>query len=126
MHLDATRLTYILTALPAAVLQGQADLVRLWGPSLLHVDDLPYQPGLQDMPDVFTRFREQVEQDFKVRKGLALQKHIPLSWLRERRSSKHVIAGTSQLLLQALDSTHTPVNCSVSRTVCLLLGLSEA
>jgi hypothetical protein len=51
------------------VLQGQAELVRRWGPSLLHVDDLPYQQGLQDMPDVFTRFREQVEQveQFKVR-----------------------------------------------------------
>jgi hypothetical protein len=52
------------------VLQGRAELVRRWGPSLLHVDDLPYQQGLQDMPDVFTRFREQVEQDFKVRPDL--------------------------------------------------------
>jgi hypothetical protein len=51
------------------VLQGQAELVQQWGPSLLHVDDLPFQQGLQDMPDVFTRFREQVEQveQFKVR-----------------------------------------------------------
>ncbi|KAF6262584.1 cryptochrome DASH1 [Scenedesmus sp. NREL 46B-D3] len=45
-------------ALQCAI-RGQAELVRRWGPSLLHVDDLPYEQGLQDMPDVFTRFREQ-------------------------------------------------------------------
>uniref|UniRef100_A0A383W805 Photolyase/cryptochrome alpha/beta domain-containing protein n=1 Tax=Tetradesmus obliquus TaxID=3088 RepID=A0A383W805_TETOB len=58
------------TAVDAAVQQaikGRAELVSQWGPSLLHVEDLPYQQGLQDMPDVFTRFKEQVEQDFKVR-----------------------------------------------------------
>lgn len=47
-------------------MQGTARLVVHWGLTLLHVDDLPYGGGLQDMPDVFTRFREQVEADFKV------------------------------------------------------------
>jgi deoxyribodipyrimidine photo-lyase len=49
------------------VLQGKAKLVRHWGPSLYHIDDLPFSEGLATLPSVFTPFREKVEKQCKVR-----------------------------------------------------------
>jgi deoxyribodipyrimidine photo-lyase len=48
------------------VVQGKAKLVRHWGPSLYHIDDLPFGEGLATMPNVFTPFREKVEKQCKV------------------------------------------------------------
>ncbi len=31
-----------------------------WGPTLFHLDDLPFREGLTDMPDVFTPFKQKV------------------------------------------------------------------
>lgn len=50
-----------------AVLQGKGLLSVHWGPSLYHVDDLPFGEGLRTMPSVFTPFRDAVEKKSKVR-----------------------------------------------------------
>lgn len=50
-------------------------LVRMWGHTLYHIDDLtagPYAPGLSNFGDVFTPFREKVEKSCTVRKGAGL------------------------------------------------------
>jgi deoxyribodipyrimidine photo-lyase len=44
----------------------KASLQALWGPTLFHLDDLPYGGELQDMPDVFTPFRDKVEKKCQV------------------------------------------------------------
>lgn len=48
--------------------QGKAQLQALWGPSLYHIDDLPFAQGLGDMPTVFTPFRDKVEKKCQVRR----------------------------------------------------------
>jgi deoxyribodipyrimidine photo-lyase len=58
------------TGVDAAVrraIKGKAQLMPLWGPSLYHIDDLPYAEGLGNMPSGFTPFREKVEKQCKVR-----------------------------------------------------------
>jgi deoxyribodipyrimidine photo-lyase len=58
------------TGVDAAVrraIKGKAQLMPLWGPSLYHIDDLPYAQGLGDMPSVFTPFKDKVEQQCQVR-----------------------------------------------------------
>ena len=40
---------------------GQHELRRVWGSTLLHLDDLPLSPGLANLPTVFTPFRTLVE-----------------------------------------------------------------
>lgn len=35
--------------------KGRLDL--LWGPTMYHLEDLPYKEGCTDLPDVFTPFR---------------------------------------------------------------------
>lgn len=44
--------------------------MRHWGPSLFHIDDLPFGEGLSKLPSVFTPFREKVERTCKVRPEL--------------------------------------------------------
>ncbi len=46
------------------------EAVTFWGYTLLHPDDLPFELG--DMPDVFTKFRNQVE-----RHGLTIREPLP-------------------------------------------------
>jgi deoxyribodipyrimidine photo-lyase len=41
-------------------------LVKLWGSSLYHRDDLPFKEGCGDVPDVFTPFKEKAERMGKV------------------------------------------------------------
>lgn len=38
--------------------------------------DLPYQPGLQDMPNTFTPFRNKVEKNCKIRAPLSISKGL--------------------------------------------------
>ncbi|GIL83479.1 hypothetical protein Vretimale_11168 [Volvox reticuliferus] len=57
-----------------------AKLLRFWGHTMYHIDDLTqppegggraaFAPGMKDMPDVFTPFREKVEKRCPVRKDL--------------------------------------------------------
>lgn len=80
--------------LAAARLQAQgAETGRCWGPSLLHPDDLPFDPW-QQTPDVFTRFRRQVEKRVTIREPVgALNKYPPmpdnLQHLRNSESDKN-------------------------------------
>ena len=48
---------------------ASASMERLWGSTLYHADDLPYDfaGGLHDLPDVFTPFRNKVESKCSVR-----------------------------------------------------------
>eukprot|EP01004_Peranema_trichophorum_P002961 NODE_1981_length_1729_cov_39.123910_g1689_i0.p1 GENE.NODE_1981_length_1729_cov_39.123910_g1689_i0~~NODE_1981_length_1729_cov_39.123910_g1689_i0.p1 ORF type:complete len:513 (+),score=56.38 NODE_1981_length_1729_cov_39.123910_g1689_i0:49-1587(+) len=50
-----------------AIKDKSSKLIKLWGSTLYHIDDLPFAKNLADMPDVFTPFREQVERRCKVR-----------------------------------------------------------
>ncbi|KAJ3141935.1 hypothetical protein HK101_003358, partial [Irineochytrium annulatum] len=38
-------------------------LKRVWGSTLVHLDDLPFQGGVAGLPDVFTQFRKAVESE---------------------------------------------------------------
>nr|QIQ49259.1 DASH cryptochrome [Volvox carteri f. nagariensis] len=59
---------------------GSAKLLRFWGHTMYHIDDLTqppegggkatFAPGMKDMPDVFTPFREKVEKRCPVWKDL--------------------------------------------------------
>eukprot|EP00879_Flechtneria_rotunda_P024160 GHRR01025606.1.p1 GENE.GHRR01025606.1~~GHRR01025606.1.p1 ORF type:complete len:260 (+),score=90.08 GHRR01025606.1:202-981(+) len=51
----------------ARAVKGKAQVIRHWGPSLYHIDDLPFGEGLHNMPNVFTPFRGKVEKLCKVR-----------------------------------------------------------
>ena len=44
-----------------AAAPGRHELRRVWGSTLLHLDDLPLQPGLANLPTVFTPIRTLVE-----------------------------------------------------------------
>jgi len=46
-----------------------------WGGSLYHIDDLPF--AVEDMPDVYTDFREEVEKAVKVRDPLPVPERVP-------------------------------------------------
>ena len=80
--------------LAAARLQAQgAETGRCWGPSLLHPHDLPFDPW-QQTPDVFTRFRRQVEKRVQIREPIgALHKYPPMpdkiQHLRNSESDKN-------------------------------------
>eukprot|EP01023_Acetabularia_acetabulum_P016121 TRINITY_DN17960_c0_g1_i2.p1 TRINITY_DN17960_c0_g1~~TRINITY_DN17960_c0_g1_i2.p1 ORF type:complete len:554 (-),score=105.99 TRINITY_DN17960_c0_g1_i2:301-1962(-) len=50
---------------------GQGRLQTVWGWTLYHLDDLPLQPGLKDMPNVFTPFRNIAEDRCRPRKLVA-------------------------------------------------------
>ena len=52
-----------------ALLQPQAQLQKLWGPSMYHKDDLPFSGDLSDMPDVFTPFKDKCEKKSQVGMG---------------------------------------------------------
>ena len=52
-----------------SILQGKGSLAVHWGPSLYHLDDLPFGEGLRTMPSVFTPFRDAVEKKSKVREA---------------------------------------------------------
>ena len=43
--------------------QPQAKLEQIWGSTMYDLKDLPFEDGLQDMPDVFTPFRNKVEKN---------------------------------------------------------------
>ncbi|KAI8473501.1 MAG: cryptochrome DASH1 [Monoraphidium minutum] len=43
-------------------------LLKVWGSSLYHRDDLPFGAGCRDVPDVFTPFKDKAERMGKVRK----------------------------------------------------------
>ncbi|GLC48551.1 hypothetical protein PLESTB_000110200 [Pleodorina starrii] len=61
---------------------GGAKLLRFWGHTMYHIDDLTqppegasggrgiFAPGMKDLPDVFTQFREKAEKRCPVRKDL--------------------------------------------------------
>jgi deoxyribodipyrimidine photo-lyase len=48
-------------------LSGKAKLESLWGHTLYHPDDLPFDNDLSDMQDVFTPFKNKVESKSSVR-----------------------------------------------------------
>lgn len=50
-------------------LKGNGQLVRVWGNTLYHPEDLPYNKGLSNMGDVFTPFRDKCERNSQVRPG---------------------------------------------------------
>lgn len=47
-----------------------ASMQLLWGTTLYHEDDVPFDASLNDLPDVFTPFRNKVESRCTVRKAL--------------------------------------------------------
>lgn len=54
-------------AVQRAVSGGGGELKKVWGYSLFHKDDLPFQGDISRMPDVFTPFKEKCERGSKVR-----------------------------------------------------------
>ena len=48
----------------------QNKLIKIWGSTLYHRDDLPYADDLSDLPDGFTPFRNKVESRASVRKPI--------------------------------------------------------
>lgn len=63
-------------AVCAAVERGlDAPLARLWGHTLLHRDDLPFD--LDCLPDTFTAFRKRVEPDLPLRDEFPTPSHLP-------------------------------------------------
>merc|ERR1711871_195838 len=46
-------------------------LIRIWGSTLYHLDDLPFDEELNSLPDVFTPFRNKVESKCEVRRMCA-------------------------------------------------------
>ena len=57
----ATEEAAVDTALEAALKPVNGTMTRLWGRTLLHLDDLPFDATTRDMPTVFTPFRTLVE-----------------------------------------------------------------
>ena len=56
-------------AVDAAVrtaVKGRAQLQTLWGSTLYQIEDLPFAQGLVDMPNVFTPFKDKVEETCQV------------------------------------------------------------
>jgi len=49
-----------------------ATMERLWGSTLYHIDDIPFdvEGGLKDLPDVFTPFRKKVETKSSTRESM--------------------------------------------------------
>ena len=54
----------------SALRDVRGSLKPLWGSTLYHLDDLPYDADLRDLPDVFTPFRNKVESRCAVRAPL--------------------------------------------------------
>lgn len=48
-----------------------ASLELFWGNSLYHIDDLPFNDILSDLPDVFTPFKEKCEKRCEIRKSFS-------------------------------------------------------
>ena len=57
----ATEEAAVDAALEAALRPVNGTMTRLWGRTLLHLDDLPFDATTRDMPTVFTPFRTLVE-----------------------------------------------------------------
>ncbi len=80
-HIEATREeTDVEAALVKALQPLGVALHGIWGHTLLHPDDLPFDTA--HLPDVFTEFRRSVETQVLVRPPLATPNHIPapLTW----------------------------------------------
>ena len=48
-----------------------ASLEKVWGSTMYHIDDLPYNKDLSNMPDTFTPFRNKVEKSCQIGRPLS-------------------------------------------------------
>jgi deoxyribodipyrimidine photo-lyase len=55
----------------------------VWGSTLYELKDLPYASGLADLPDTFTRFRNEVEKKCKINSPLQIPKEMPFPSTRD-------------------------------------------
>ena len=53
----ASELERLLHMQVKSALGSKAHLERVWDGTLYHIDDLPFNSNMNDMPDVFTPFR---------------------------------------------------------------------
>ena len=75
-HREVTAEETQVEAALAKALQGQqVRLVGFWGHTLYHPDDLPFE--LSSLPELFTAFRKQVEQQSTVNPGLPAPPQLP-------------------------------------------------
>jgi hypothetical protein len=100
------------------VLQGKAKLVRHWGPSLYHIDDLPFGEGLANLPSVFTPFREKVEKQCKVRSRA--QRHCAVCVHAQMVDARRhqVVDGAAQPSMPLLCSAALLLSCT-AHLLCL-------
>ncbi|NEQ33882.1 MAG: DASH family cryptochrome [Leptolyngbya sp. SIO4C5] len=63
------------TALETALDQLGVESEVFWGSTLVHIDDLPFDP--EQLPDVFTTFRKQVEKSWAVYPTFATPEAVP-------------------------------------------------
>eukprot|EP00775_Hariotina_reticulata_P010321 gene10321-10478_t len=98
--------------------KGKAKLVRHWGPSLYHIDDVPFGEGLSTMPNVFTPFREKVEKQCKVRPELPSPKsgELPLAvTLSERLQQQMLMSKEEQARCNVQIGVDYPMPIPASR-----------
>jgi deoxyribodipyrimidine photo-lyase len=62
-------------ALETALKQINVSLEKFWGHTLYHPDDLPFE--IADIPELFTRFRKQVEQESTVYEAFPTPQQLP-------------------------------------------------
>ncbi|MBW4582550.1 MAG: DASH family cryptochrome [Tildeniella nuda ZEHNDER 1965/U140] len=67
--------TAIETALQHALQSLKVEMTPFWGQTLFHLDDLPFELG--KLPELFTHFRKQVEQQSTVKPALRSPTQLP-------------------------------------------------
>ena len=67
-----------------ASLGQRGRLQLLWGNTLFHIDDLPFEPGMADLPDVFTPFRNKA-------RACAFGWHVPCTHELLRARHEHQV-----------------------------------
>jgi deoxyribodipyrimidine photo-lyase len=62
-------------ALAAALQSENVNLRSFWGHTLYHIDDLPF--SLSDLPELFTKFRKDIERECQLQPDLATPASLP-------------------------------------------------
>jgi deoxyribodipyrimidine photo-lyase len=62
-------------ALAAALQSENVNLRSFWGHTLYHIDDLPF--SLSDLPELFTKFRKDIERECQLQPALATPASLP-------------------------------------------------
>jgi deoxyribodipyrimidine photo-lyase len=92
----------------------QATLETVWGSTLYHVDELPYDKGLIDMPNVFTPFRTKVEKHGCIHPPLPTPTSrdwktlFPTSLYQHLQQQQQQVSSSSSSFPTLLDLGYTP------------------